>query len=60
MHIFYIYTYICYHKNNVHSRLSPQWLLWRLITWAHCGGCTVYVYLYIPYYQVTAEHTIRK
>ena len=29
------YTYICYHENNVPSRLSPQWLCDNSCTWAH-------------------------
>ena len=31
----YIYIYICNHKNNVPSRLSPQWLCDNLCTWAY-------------------------
>ena len=30
-----IYIYICYHENNVPSRLSPQWLCGNSRTWAH-------------------------
>ena len=30
-----IYIYICYHENNVPSRLSPQWLCGNSCTWAH-------------------------
>ena len=31
----YIYIYICYHENNVPSRLSPQWVCGNSCTWAH-------------------------
>ena len=27
--------YVCYHENNVPSRLSPQWLCGNSCTWAH-------------------------
>ena len=31
----YIYIYICYHENNVPSRLSSQWLCGNSCTWAN-------------------------
>ena len=33
--LLYIYIYICYHENNVPSRLSPQGLCGNSCTWAH-------------------------
>ena len=30
-----MYGYICYHENNVLSRLSPQWLCGDLCTWTY-------------------------
>ena len=35
MYIYIFYIYICYHENNVPSRLSPQWLCGNSCTWAH-------------------------
>ena len=31
----YMYIYICYHENNVPSRLSPKWLCRNSCSWAH-------------------------
>ena len=35
MHIYFIYIFYIYnHKNNVPSRLAPQWLYGNSCTWA--------------------------
>ena len=39
--------YICNHENNVHSRLSPQWLCGDSFTWAHDVWLYIYIYIYI-------------
>ena len=41
---------MCYHENNVPSRLSPQWLCGNSCTWAHDVHdiyCVIYIYIYI-------------
>ena len=53
----YIHIYICYHENNVPSRLSPQWLRGNLCTWARddcfceiwalCVSWITYDHLYV-------------
>ena len=44
----YVYKYICYHENNVLSRLSPQWLCGNSFPWVqdvrlHICGTNVYI-----------------
>ena len=42
-----VYIYMFYHKNNVPSRLSPQWLCDNSFTWAN--DVWLYILLHIIY-----------